>query len=71
MTVVDTSVLLDVLVSGSTHGDASAGRLAAALNAGPVVVNDVIAAELAPLFPEPVAHFITRSMEPSDAASTE
>ncbi|MFN2378560.1 MAG: type II toxin-antitoxin system VapC family toxin [Candidatus Binatia bacterium] len=52
MTIVDTSVLLDVLVSGSAHGDASARRLAAALGSGPVVVNDVIAAELAPLFTE-------------------
>lgn len=50
MTLVDTNVLLDVLVEGARHGDESEARLAAALRAGPVVVNDVIAAELAPLF---------------------
>ncbi|TMA46831.1 MAG: type II toxin-antitoxin system VapC family toxin [Deltaproteobacteria bacterium] len=50
MTLVDTNVLLDVLLEGARHGDESEGRLAAALRAGPVVVNDVIAAELAPLF---------------------
>lgn len=50
MTVVDTNVLLDVLVEGARYGDESEARLAAALRAGPVAVNDVIAAELAPLF---------------------
>jgi predicted nucleic acid-binding protein len=50
MTLVDTNVLLDVLVEGARHGDESEARLAAALRAGPVMVNDVIAAELAPLF---------------------
>jgi predicted nucleic acid-binding protein len=50
MTLVDTNVLLDVLVEGARYGDESEARLAAALRAGPVVVNDVIAAELAPLF---------------------
>jgi predicted nucleic acid-binding protein len=50
MTLVDTSVLVDVLVVRSTHGDESAARLASALEIGPAVVNDVVAAELAPLF---------------------
>lgn len=50
MTLVDANVLLDVLVEGARHGDESEARLAAALRAGPVAVNDVIAAELAPLF---------------------
>ena len=50
MTLVDTNVLLDVLVEGARHGDESEARLAAALRAGPVVINDVIAAELAPIF---------------------
>jgi hypothetical protein len=52
MTLVDTNVLMDVLVDGAAHGEASAGRLARALAVGPVVVNDIIAAELAPLFAE-------------------
>lgn len=50
MTLVDTSVLLDVLVAGSAHGDDSERRFVEASRAGPLVVNDVIAAELAPLF---------------------
>jgi predicted nucleic acid-binding protein len=50
MTLVDTNVLLDVLLAGAEHGDESEARLAAALRAGPVVVNDVIGAELAPVF---------------------
>jgi predicted nucleic acid-binding protein len=52
MTLVDTNVLMDVLVDGAAHGEESAGRLARALAVGPVVVNDIIAAELAPLFAE-------------------
>lgn len=50
MTLVDTNVLLDVLLAGSEHGDESEKRLASALRAGPVAVNDVIAAEIAPVF---------------------
>jgi len=50
MTLVDTSVLLDVLLAGAEHGDESERRLATALRAGPVVVNDVIAAEVAAVF---------------------
>ena len=50
MTLVDTSVMLDVLLIGAEHGDESEKRLATALHAGPAVVNNVIAAELAPVF---------------------
>ncbi len=49
-TVVDTCILLDILLEGSAHGDASAARLASALTSGPVILNEIIAAELAPLF---------------------
>lgn len=49
-TLVDTSVLLDVLLEGARHGDESEVRLAAALANGPLWINDVIAAELAPAF---------------------
>ncbi len=49
-TLVDTSVLLDVLLEGAEHGEESERRLARALRAGPVAINDVIAAELAPTF---------------------
>jgi predicted nucleic acid-binding protein len=52
VTLVDTNVLLDVLLAGARHGDDSERRLAAALRVGPVFVNDVAAAELAPLFAE-------------------
>ena len=50
MTLVDTSVLLDVLVEGAAHGDQSERRLAAALRVGVVFVNEVVAAELAAAF---------------------
>ena len=50
MTLVDTSVLLDVLVAGAAHGDASERRLLDAQRAGRVTINLVIAGELAPLF---------------------
>ncbi len=50
MTLVDTSILLDVLVEGSVHGDESERRLIAAQRSGGVVVNAIIAAELAPSF---------------------
>jgi predicted nucleic acid-binding protein len=49
-TLVDTSVLLDVLLEGARHGDESEARLVAALASGPLWVNDVIATELAPAF---------------------
>jgi hypothetical protein len=50
MTLVDTNVLLDVLVEGAAHGDESERRLAAALRAGTVFVNEIVAAELAAAF---------------------
>ncbi len=52
MTLVDTSIVLDILLEGAAHGDESEKRLTAALRAGPVFVNDIIAAELAPVFEE-------------------
>lgn len=59
MTLVDTNVLLDVLLEGARHGDQSEARLSAALHAGPVAVNDIIAAELAPVFPDEDALWTT------------
>lgn len=59
MTLVDTNVLMDVLLAGAAHGEESAARLARALEIGPAVVNDVIAAELAPLFDEERALWVT------------
>ncbi len=50
MTLVDTNILLDILLEGADHGDESEARLTAALQAGPVAVNDIIAAEIAPVF---------------------
>jgi predicted nucleic acid-binding protein len=61
MTLVDTNVLLDVLVESSIHGDESEGRLAAALRAGTVFINDVVAAELAAAFDEEAALWETLS----------
>lgn len=59
MTLVDTNVLMDVLLAGAALGEESAARLARALEVGPAVVNDVVAAELAPLFAEERALWTT------------
>jgi predicted nucleic acid-binding protein len=59
MTLVDTNVLMDVLLAGAKHGEESAARLARALEVGPALVNDLIAAELAPLFSEERALWTT------------
>jgi predicted nucleic acid-binding protein len=50
VTLVDTNILLDVLLAGAVHGDESERRLAAALAAGPLGINHIIAAEIAPVF---------------------
>lgn len=61
MTLVDTNVLLDILLDGARHGSESEARLSAALQAGPVVVNELIAAELAPVFADEDALWTTLS----------
>ncbi len=50
MTLVDTSVLLDVLLEGAEHGEESEERLETAQRSGSLFVNAVIAAEIAPSF---------------------
>jgi len=50
MTLVDTSILLDVLLEGAVHGDESERRLIAAQRSGGLFVNAIIAAEVAPSF---------------------
>jgi hypothetical protein len=50
ITAVDSDVLLDVLVDGSSNGEGSEGRLAAALSEGALVVSPIVAAELAAHF---------------------
>ena len=54
ITAVDLPVLLDVLVPEAEHGAASEGRLAAAAQAGALVICPTIAAELAVYFPREV-----------------
>ena len=49
-TVVDSSVLLDVFTDDPEWGEWSAASLATAAGAGPLVVNVVILAEVAPRF---------------------
>ena len=51
ITAVDTNVLLDILIPGAPHGDASELALAEALRAGAVVISDPVYAELAVHFP--------------------
>jgi predicted nucleic acid-binding protein len=50
ITAVDTDVLLDVLVAGSSNADGSEDRLAVALGQGALVVSPIVAAELAAQF---------------------
>ncbi len=51
MTLVDTSILLDVTGNDPDWADWSLGQLKAAALAGPLIVNDVIYAELSVRFP--------------------
>jgi predicted nucleic acid-binding protein len=50
ITAVDSAILLDVLVPGSDRGPESEGRLAAAAEAGALVICPTVAAELAVYF---------------------
>jgi len=50
VTALDTNVLLDVLVEDPQFGEASARAIAEASSSGPVVVCDVVVAELRPFF---------------------
>ena len=50
ITSVDTSVLLDVFVSGSPHHSQSQASLIAAYDRGAILVCDVVYAELVPAF---------------------
>ena len=52
ITAVDTNVLLDVLIPGAPHGDASERALAEALRAGAVVISGPVYSELAAHFPD-------------------
>ena len=53
ITAVDTNILLDVLIPGTRHGDASERALWQALQAGATIISEAVYAELA-------AHFSTR-----------
>ncbi len=51
ITAVDTNILLDVLVPGAPHGDASEQALTESLRAGATVISEAVYAELAAHFP--------------------
>ena len=51
MTLVDSSVLLDVLTDGQVWADWSQSQLEQAAAAGPLVINDVIYAEISARYP--------------------
>lgn len=53
ITAVDTNILLDVLVPGAPHGDASEQALTESLSAGATVISEAVYAELS-------AHFAGR-----------
>lgn len=50
ITAVDTNVLLDILIPSAPHGDESEQKLAAAAQAGAVVISEAVYAELAAYF---------------------
>ncbi len=52
ITAADTNILLDVVIPGAPHGEASEGALSAALGAGALVVSEPVYAELAAHFPD-------------------
>ena len=54
-TAVDTSVLLDVFLADSRHGERSRDWLRAAYDAGAIIVCDIVYAELTPAFPNRAA----------------
>ena len=51
ITAVDTNVLLDLFLSGSAFHAQSQERIAAAYDAGAVIMCDIVYAELVPRFP--------------------
>jgi predicted nucleic acid-binding protein len=51
ITAVDTNILLDVLVPGAPHGNASEQALAQSLRDGATVISEAVYAELAAHFP--------------------
>ncbi len=53
MILVDTNILVDVLQDDPRWADWSEQRLAKAAASGPVIINPVVYAELAPLYPDP------------------
>ena len=48
ITAVDTNVLLDILIPSDRHGPQSKERLAAAYDAGAIIVCDIVYAEFVP-----------------------
>ena len=73
ITAVDTNVLLDVFVASDRHGPQSRAWLAAAYDAGAIVVCDVVYAELVPAFGDRAAldralHEISAVPSPIDSS---
>lgn len=52
-TLIDTNIFLDLITNDPEWGEWSAGRLAAAVSSGRVLINDVIYAELSIRFDNP------------------
>jgi len=51
ITAVDTNLLLDVLLPDPVHQNASLAKLHQAIQQGSLIINEVVAAELAAQFP--------------------
>ncbi|HMM92269.1 type II toxin-antitoxin system VapC family toxin [Bradyrhizobium sp.] len=51
MTLVDSNVLLDVVTDGEAWADWSQGQLEQAASVGPLIINDIIYAEISTRYP--------------------
>ena len=73
ITAVDSNVLIDVLGRDRRYVASAVAKLEAAASLGPVVVCDVVLAELAPLFPdvEAMEEFLTRNSIQLELVSAE
>ncbi len=74
ISAVDTNVLLDILIPGAPHGDASEQMLAEAAQAGAVVISEAVYAELAAYFDngEEIGRLLTDTglrLQPSSPAA--
>jgi predicted nucleic acid-binding protein len=73
ITAVDSNVLMDILERRGQRAAEAAAQLNAAARLGPILICDVVYAELASLFPNPrtIEEFLTRNSIEVESVSTE